>query len=308
MTRNGKARAAIALCCAVLGVALTGCDEDSDESPQPPASASTAAAAKPANDNGSFAGTKKIQVDGQSVSVSCSGNRAEGKPVVILLHGGGDALDKMADLQQTLSQKEAVCSYDRRGAGASDQPAGPQTLEDTGKVLTAVIDQVAGNAPVVLAGHSLGGLIVGRYAPEHQDKVKGVVLMDATSPTQSADLKADIPSSATGMAADLRDQTLAVLQGDSPEKLVVPDGPVASAGNIPVEVIQHGKQYLAAVPEYGPALERSWSEGQRKWLALSNRSTLITATNSEHYIYLEQPDLAVQAIERVALQVADGNK
>ncbi|WP_027945157.1 alpha/beta fold hydrolase [Amycolatopsis taiwanensis] len=308
MTRNGKVSAAIGLCCAALGVVLTGCDEAPEESPQPPASGSTTAAANPANDNSSFAGTKKIQVNGKSVNVSCSGSRTEGKPVVILLHGGGDALDKMADLQKTLSEKDAVCSYDRLGAGASDQPDGPQSFEDTGKVLTGVIDQVAGNAPVVLAGHSLGGLIAGRYAPEHQDKVKGLVLMDATSPTQSADLKKDVPESATGMAAELRDQTLAVFRGDSPEKLVTPDGPVGSAGNIPVEVIQHGKQYLAAVPDYGPALEQSWAEGQRKWLALSSHSTLSTATNSEHYIYLEQPDIAVQAIERVALQVADANK
>jgi hypothetical protein len=81
---------------------------------------------------------------------------------------------------------------------------------------------------------------------------------------------------------------------------VVPDGKVAAAGDIPVEVIQHGKQYLAAVPEYGPALERAWTEGERKWLAVSSHSTLSTAVNSEHYIYLDEPEVAVQAIQRVA--------
>lgn len=66
-------------------------------------------------------------------------------------------------------------------------------------------------------------------------------------------LTAVVPDSATGPAADLRAQTRAALQG---EKLAVPDGEVASAGDIPVEVIQHGKQYLGAVPEYGPGLEQ----------------------------------------------------
>lgn len=88
----------------------------------------------------------------------------------MLLLGAGDGLEKMADLQKTLSAKDRVCAYDRLGAGASDQPDRPQTLDDTGRVLTGVIDQVAGGAPVVLAGHSLGGLIAARYAPDHQDR------------------------------------------------------------------------------------------------------------------------------------------
>jgi pimeloyl-ACP methyl ester carboxylesterase len=284
MTR--RTSAVLALCCVVAGVALAGCDEASEAD-----SAST-----------SFSGTEKIQVGDRSVNVSCSGDPVEGRPVVVLLHGGGDGLDKLAGLQKTLADKDRVCSYDRLGAGASDQPGGPQTFESTGKVLTAVIERVAGDAPVVLAGHSLGGLIAARYAPDHQDRVKGLVLMDATSPTQTADLRAGIPDSATGMAAELRAQTLAVLQGDSPEKLAAPDGDVRAAGDIPVEVIQHGKPYLAAVPEYGPALERAWAEGQKKWLAISSHSSLTTATGSEHYIYVDQPDLAVQAIQRVVLQ------
>lgn len=273
MTRNRTVSAAIALCCVV---SLTGCDE------------------------APISGTKKIQADGRSVNVSCSGEPSDDRPVIILLHGGGDGLDKMAGLQRTLSEKDLVCSYDRLGAGASDQPDKPQTLDDSGKVLTAVIEQVAGDSPVVLAGHSLGGLIAARYAPGHKDTVKGLVLMDATSPTQSADLKAKVPESATGVAAEVSAQTLAVLKGENPEKLAVPDGDVASAGDIPVAVIQHGKPYLAAIPEYGPGLERAWAEGQRKWLAVSSRSTQSTAANSEHYIYLDEPAVAVAAIQGVA--------
>lgn len=76
-------------------------------------------------------------------------------------------------------------------------------------------------------------------APGHQDKVKGLVLLDATSPTQVADLNAEVPASATGPAAEVRDQTLAIFQGQNPEQLVVHDGKVESAGDIPVEVIGH---------------------------------------------------------------------
>ncbi|TDC93557.1 alpha/beta hydrolase [Actinomadura sp. 7K507] len=251
-----------------------------------------------------FSGTKKIDVDGKSVNVSCSGDAAKGGPVVVLMHGGGDGLGKMAALQKTVSKNNRVCSYDRLGAGASDKPAGPQSFDSTGKVLTGVLDQIAGDGPVVLAGHSLGGLIAARYAPDHQKRVKGLVLLDATPSTMVADITKTIPANAKGPGGQVRAQNLAVFQGQNPEKLVIKDGEVRSAGNIPVEVIRHGKPYLAAIPQYGQQLERAWSEGQRKWLALSGGSKLSKAAKSGHYIYVDQPDVAVKAIERVASETA----
>ncbi|MFD1934520.1 alpha/beta fold hydrolase [Nonomuraea mangrovi] len=298
MLRKIKTSVVAALCCTMLGAGVAGCDGDAVENWDPLAFATRTADATP------ISGTAKIDVAGRSVNVSCSGAPEKGRPVIILMHGAGDGLDKPAAVQKTLSRQNRVCSYDRLGAGASDQPDGPQSFSSTGKILTGVLDRVAGDGPVILAGHSLGGLIAARYAPDHQDRVKGLVLMDATPPTMAGDISKSIPESAKGPAAEVRAQNLAIFQGDNPEKLVITDGKVRSAGNIPVEVIQHGKPYLAAVPEYGPRLEQAWSAGQRKWLALSRGSKLSTATNSGHYIYVDQPDVAVQAIERVTARAA----
>ncbi|WP_328855256.1 alpha/beta hydrolase [Microbispora hainanensis] len=286
-----------ALCCTVLGAGVAGCDGESLDDWDPLAPATRTAAAP-------ISGTTKIEVAGRSVNVSCSGDPEKGGPVVVLLAGAGDGLDKLAAFQKTLSEHNRVCSYDRLGEGASDKPDGPQSFSSTGKILTGVIDRVAGDGRVVLAGHSLGGLIAARYAPDHQDRVKGLVLMDATPSTMLHDISTAIPESATGPAAELRAQNLAVFKGENPEKLVVPDGKVRSAGDIPVEVIQHGMPYLAAVPTYGPRLERAWAAGQRRWLALSSDSTLSTAAKSGHYIYVDQPDVAVKAVERVTAQAA----
>jgi pimeloyl-ACP methyl ester carboxylesterase len=285
--RTLKKTAAIAACCAVAGAGLTGCEDDDSD----------------AFLKGLLAGTKKIDVAGRSVNVSCTGDAKDGEPVIVLMPGLGDGLDKMAALQKTLSEKNWVCAYDRLGEGKSDKPSSPQSFSDTGKVLTAVLARVTAGRPVVLAGHSLGGMIAARYAPDHRDMVKGLVLMDATPSTSIADLKAAIPASATGPAAQLRAETLAVDGGKNAERLVITDAKVRSAGNIPVEVIQHGKKYLAAFPGAGPRMERDWAAGQRKYLALSSRSRLSTAANSRHYIYVDQPAIAVKAIQRVAAQV-----
>ncbi|MEO3796687.1 alpha/beta hydrolase [Nonomuraea sp. B10E15] len=293
-----KASVVAALCTTVIGAGVVTCGGAMAQDWDP------FAAVERQIEADLVSGTKKIEVAGKRVNVSCSGAAADGRPVIVLMHGGGDDLTKMAALQKTLSGKNRVCSYDRLGAGASDKPQGPQDFASTGKILTGVLDQVAGDRPVVLAGHSLGGLIAARYAPGHKDRVKGLVLMDATPSTMRADIARVIPKSAKGPAAQVRAQQLAIFAGQNPEKLVIADGKVRSAGKIPVEVIKHGRPYLAAIPTYGKRLEKAWSAGQRKWLAISSRSRLSTAAKSGHYIHTDQPGAAVKAIERVAKRAA----
>jgi pimeloyl-ACP methyl ester carboxylesterase len=159
----------------------------------------------------------------------------------------------------------------------------------------------AGDGLDVVAAHSMGGYIAARYAPDHRDKVKGLVLMDATIPALTAGISKAIPESATGPAADMRAGALAASEGQNPEQLVMDDVKVRSAGRIPVQVIKHESAY-AEVPVYGPALEQMWSEGQNEWLRLSYRSSLSTAGGSGHYIYVDRPDIAVKAIQRVTAQ------
>ncbi|MDO0932666.1 alpha/beta hydrolase [Streptomyces sp. DG2A-72] len=313
MNRRIKATAIAALSSVVAGAALIACDGPASTAEKTAGKVTEESAEKNLGDEDrdgdQFSGTKKIRVGKHSVNVSCSGNATEDKPLVMLMAGGGDGLDTMADLQKTLSEKGRVCSYDRLGEGKSDQPNGTQTIDDSAKILTGVLDRLAGDRSVVLVGHSLGGYIAARYAPDHPDRIKGLVLMDATIPALTADISKAIPESATGMAAELRDQTIAVNEGQNPEQFIIADTKVRSAGKIPVQIIKHESQY-AEVPEYGPALETMWSKGQQQWRALSSRSTLSTAAGTGHYIHVDRPDIAVEAIQRVAAQAAQaaGNK
>ncbi|OLF05275.1 alpha/beta hydrolase [Actinophytocola xinjiangensis] len=291
--------------CVIAGFLLTACDEAPEAAAPPGSTAAPSSSAAAASSSAAAAAPSTVEVDGQSVAVSCSGEPVDGRPVVLLLSGLGDDLTMLADLQGTLGESGRACSYDRLGQGASDQPSDKQTMEDAGTVLTSVIDEVAGDGPVVLAGHSLGGLIAARYAPDHQDRVAGLVLLDATTPTTVADATSTIPESATGVGAQIRAETIGVYGGENPERLVIADGPVRPAGDIPVEVIQHGQQYLAEVPEYGPELERAWAAGQRAWVAVSTRGNLSIATDSAHHIYKDQPELVVRAVQRVVTEAVD---
>ncbi|NDZ76066.1 alpha/beta hydrolase [Streptomyces sp. SID10362] len=293
-----KATAAIAVVCTAAGAGLVLNEEYANAGTEDHSSAASAGA--------SFTGEKKIRVDGRTVNVSCSGRAAHRHdPLVLLMPGGGEGLDNMAPLQKTLSGTNRVCSYDRLGEGRSDKPAPGtlQTMDDTGALLTKVLDRLAGDRPVVLAGHSLGGYIAARYAPDHTDRVKGLVLLDATVPHLTRDMNRTVPADATGTAAQLRAGALAVNEGQNPEQFVIADGPVRSAGRIPVEILKHESQY-AEVPQYGPALERMWAKGQHEWRGISRNSHLTTAKGSGHYIHTDRPDLAIKAIHKITHRAA----
>ncbi|MFI8302822.1 hypothetical protein ACIF80_05100 [Streptomyces sp. NPDC085927] len=151
----------------------------------------------------------------------------------------------------------------------------------------------------------MGGLIATRYAPDHQDKVKGLVLLDATSPTAGTDLGNRIPESATGPAGDMRAQNLSMFEGQNPERLAFTDGEVRSAGDIPVRVIRQGQPYLAdMLPEYGAGLEEDWTKGRKAWPALSGTSEPSTAENSGHYIHVDEPEVAAEAIGTLTARAA----
>lgn len=286
MSRNRIATTmATVLSCATLGLGLVGCDVGKEVGEDFEAEF--------------FEGTKTFTVGDEKVNVSCSGNPVEDGPVVMLLHGGGDDVTKLADFQKKIAEDHRVCSYDRLGAGKSDKPKGEQSYDDVGKTLTNVIDKFSDADPVVLVGHSMGGVIAGRYAPDNPDKVAGVVLLDATSPSAVADMENRIPEG-DGPSGQLREETLAVYGGQNPEQLVFADGEVKSVGDVPVRVLRHGQQYLAELdPKYGEGLEQDWAEGQKAWLGLSSDSKLTVAKQSGHYIHDDEPELALKAIADV---------
>ncbi|MGC0384295.1 alpha/beta fold hydrolase [Streptomyces sp. SAI-129] len=287
-----KATAVIAVVCTVTGAGLVLHEEYGDDD--------SGAKDTNASAGASFTGTKKIRVDGHSVNVSCSGRSDTDRPLVLLLPGGGEGLDNMAPLQKALSRSDRVCSYDRLGEGKSDKPASDslQTVNDAGVLLTKLLDHLAGDRPVVLAGHSLGGYLAARYTPDHTDRVKGLVLLDATVPHLTRDMNRTVPADVTGPAAQLRDGAIAANEGQNPERFVIADGPVHSAGDLPVEILKHESQY-AEVPEYGPALENMWAKGQQEWQQLSTDAEVTTAKGSGHYIHTDRPDLALKAVQTV---------
>lgn len=254
--------------------------------------------------------TRTVRVDGYSITTKCTGSATARTPTIVLLAGEPDPLTKFDHLQRRLSDTTRVCSYDRLGEGTSSKPRSRQTLGDSAAILHALLSKLhAGSHGVVLVGHSLGGLVAAKYASRyrHSHQVKAVVLLDATPPSIVARIRRLIPAGTTGIAGEVRAEILGLATGHNPERLVFSGAPVAPIGNVPLTVVQHGRQIFGAVPTYGRRIQRIWSQGQRDWLALSPRSRMVIARHSGHYIYLDQPKLTLRLIRRALAQVGCGS-
>jgi proline iminopeptidase len=108
------------------------------------------------------------------------------KPAVIMLHGGpGGSYRDMLRLNgrhdgYALTDDHYVVFWDQRGSGLSRRhDCGAYTLERVDADLDALVEQVSPGRPVVLVGHSWGGMYAALYINRHPEKVAGAVLMEA---------------------------------------------------------------------------------------------------------------------------------
>ena len=88
-----------------------------------------------------------------------------------------------APFTDELAAMGTVCTYDRLGEGASDDPPNRlRTADDVVEVLHAVIEESGIETPLILIGASFGGMIVTHHAAVHPEDAAAVVLLDVPAP------------------------------------------------------------------------------------------------------------------------------
>ncbi|NUT93059.1 MAG: alpha/beta hydrolase [Saccharothrix sp.] len=117
-----------------------------------------------------------VDLDGMRVHVRRTGTG----PTLVLLHGSGWSLHVFDAVTDLLADRFDVVRVDLPGFGLT----GPRPDRDysTGayvSFLDRLLDQLD-VGPFVLAGHSFGGQIAWTYALAHPDRLRGLVLMNAT--------------------------------------------------------------------------------------------------------------------------------
>jgi 3-oxoadipate enol-lactonase len=101
----------------------------------------------------------------------------DGAPAVALANSLGTDARIWDEVIGILAGNFRVLSYDKRGHGLSDAPAGDYTLDDHVADLAGLLDHV-GMSRVALAGVSVGGLIAQGFALAHPERLAALVLCD----------------------------------------------------------------------------------------------------------------------------------
>ena len=128
---------------------------------------------------------ERIDIGGRSLRVVRAGPAPADRkgPLVVCEHGAFGCGTDWAVVQEKLAARGlASLAYDRAGIGHSDPGPEPRDGRAINDDLEALLDKLGETGPILLAGHSMGGLMVRLFALERTRPVAGVVFVDAVTP------------------------------------------------------------------------------------------------------------------------------
>lgn len=260
---------------------------------------------------------------GRQLHILCKGRKSG--PTVIFEAGLSQytAHSTYGTAQDAIAPFARVCTYDRAGLGWSD-PA-PANWTQAGMVadLHTLLAAAHEMRPYVIVGHSLGGLLARTYVHTYPHDVAGLVLLDATSDEDFAELAtadaAIVPKLDAAIAASKPGVPVVTLPiGTAPEMQMAftpkilrgvrtefkalerlpasmkRPGGFGKLGELPLIVVRRGK---TAQPPSADDLHHQ--QVQERLAKLSTDSILIVAKDSGHNIALDQPNLVADAVQRM---------
>ena len=105
------------------------------------------------------------------------------RPLVVLEAGSfGFSADWAAVQARLAAEGLRSLAYDRAGLGLSEPAAEPRDSAAIVADLEALLEALGETGPLILCGHSMAGLHVRLFAHRNAGRVRGVVLVDATTP------------------------------------------------------------------------------------------------------------------------------
>ena len=233
----------------------------------------------------------RADIGGYELGYECVG---EGEPTVILEAGLGAAgtnefigfIDQVADITR-------VCTYDRAGTGVSDdRPEGePVTAALMAEEVHRLLDVLKIKLPVVLVGHSYGGMPVRAFEGAYPDDVAGMVLIDVSS-------EPEVPVYERLDAGPWIDGSDRIDIHATVRELHA----AGDLGDLPLVVVTAGiieDEWLATVPKLA-------ARAQARLAGLSSNGYEVVAPDSGHFVHRDAPEVVLAAIEEVVAADSSG--
>ncbi len=120
-------------------------------------------------------------VAGLSLHAVCQG---QGAPTVILEAGLSCTHLDWSRVLPAIAQKTRVLAYDRGGYGWSGPCSKPRNGLKMAAELHGLLQNAGISGPLILVGHSYGGLLVRLYASQYPQDVAGILLIDGSPENQ----------------------------------------------------------------------------------------------------------------------------
>ncbi|CUB14903.1 Soluble epoxide hydrolase [Bacillus cereus] len=115
---------------------------------------------------------------GQTIEVYIAGSS---KQTVVIQTGMGCSFYDWLPIIEKLSRHVTVVSYHRPGYGKSELGNHSRTTRQATKELHMLLQKLDIHDPIILIGHSYGGLCAQHFAMLHEDKLQALILVDSTS-------------------------------------------------------------------------------------------------------------------------------
>ncbi|KAJ5915714.1 alpha/beta hydrolase fold protein [Penicillium verhagenii] len=141
---------------------------------------------EPQPDWSTWTGDSMVRINNHCLFTSASGPpRTPSDPLVVIVAGAGDVTSSYTALAPLVAKFARILLYDRSGLGRSEpgRPDGSPII--AAKELHRLLHTMQLSPPLLLAGHSYGGIVAREYLHLYPGDVAGMVLLDSATERQS---------------------------------------------------------------------------------------------------------------------------
>ena len=119
-----------------------------------------------------------IEIDGAALEYRLIGH---GEQTVVILTGMGCSFEEWVPLATTHHDAYRFLLFHRPGFGTSERGNRSRRTETVIQECIALLDALRITTPILLVGHSYGGLCAQHLAKRYPGRIRGLVLVDSTS-------------------------------------------------------------------------------------------------------------------------------